>query len=285
LIEKYGSFTTLPSSSLQRLTSTSSTNPVPLLDSPPASPASIVSPFVTASGTQPIPIPQTVPARSGDDFPVTPLTGRFPQESPFAQVGHLEHSTKRETVSRDGRQGERLPLRLKLPAGPPTQSHSFNSVFAMSQSSGSVSQQASQKPQSFFPGNLPRFHPAIYQSPNDAHNTTQPPLSSSQKPHTYRTSSGARDALRQYRELVTGITLPRNASAAPSKPSKPRLDPLGSPGPVTPLTLEEADEYMAAGTANASESNGNAGPAPERVERMTIGDRVLLQENRDLPGR
>lgn len=39
-----------------------------------------------------------------------------------------------------------------------------------------------------------------------------------------------------------------------TKPTSPRLLPLGSPGPVTPLELEGADGYLTAGvkTDNAS---------------------------------
>ncbi|KKZ65720.1 hypothetical protein EMCG_08478 [[Emmonsia] crescens] len=113
--------------------------------------------------------------------------------------------------------------------------------------------------------NLPRFHPAVYQSVSNVphHQTPSSPLQ--QRPaQPYRIPSGSRDALRQYRDLVAGVALtPRGSSASSStsgsiKPSKPRLDPLGSPGPVTPLALEEEDEdggeggYFVAGAASGS---------------------------------
>jgi hypothetical protein len=95
-------------------------------------------------------------------------------------------------------------------------------------------------------GNLPRFHPAVYQSPNGTPNTSLPTTTSNHHPRSfgYRVASGGgtRDALRQYRELVAAsVSQSRNTEI-----SAPRLDPLGSPGPVTPLALEETDSYMAA---------------------------------------
>jgi hypothetical protein len=57
-----------------------------------------------------------------------------------------------------------------------------------------------------------------------------------------------------------------------TKPSAPRLDPLGSPGPVTPLALEEEGGYLAAGEMNGSNGSmlgGQAGgPPPELVEKL-----------------
>lgn len=41
------------------------------------------------------------------------------------------------------------------------------------------------------------------------------------------------------------------ASLRSSKPTSPRLDPLGSPGPVTPLELEEHDGYLFAAGAQS----------------------------------
>lgn len=42
------------------------------------------------------------------------------------------------------------------------------------------------------------------------------------------------------------------ASQALTDLPPPRLHPLGSPGPVTPLALEEGGDYLAAGTAASS---------------------------------
>ncbi|EDN10763.1 predicted protein [Histoplasma mississippiense (nom. inval.)] len=127
--------------------------------------------------------------------------------------------------------------------------------------------------------NLPRFHPAVYQSTSNTL-ANQPPSPLQQRPaQSYRIPSGSRDALRQYRDLVAGVTLtPRGSSTTSSsmKPSKPRLDPLGSPGPVTPLALEENEGgYFVAGASrspppDSNTSNHNNSPVSPRelVEKL-----------------
>ncbi|PGH04820.1 hypothetical protein GX51_03306 [Blastomyces parvus] len=127
-------------------------------------------------------------------------------------------------------------------------------------------------------GNLPRFHPAVYQSASNApHN--QPPSPLQQRPaQPYRIPSGSRDALAllQYRDLVAGVTLtPRGSStSAGTKPSKPRLDPLGSPGPVTPLALE-GDEggYFVAGASSSPPSD-----SPARNHSGPVSPRELVEK-------
>ncbi|KAK2753489.1 hypothetical protein FQN54_007879 [Arachnomyces sp. PD_36] len=128
--------------------------------------------------------------------------------------------------------------------------------------------------------NLPRFHPAVYQSPSTTTHTSQTNASSSttsmpQRPsHPYRVPSASRDALRQYRELVASVALtPRsNPSTIYTKPSTPQLDPLGSPGPVTPLALEDSDNYFAAGEMQGSSGtpflSEGSGPSAELVEKL-----------------
>lgn len=108
----------------------------------------------------------------------------------------------------------------------------------------------SQKDAPAYLSNLPRFHPAVYQSPNSTPNQLPSSGSSHNQMQSYRVSSGSsRDALRQYRELITAsISMPRNAPSESFEMPAPRLDPLCSPGPVTPLALEEADNYLAAGS-------------------------------------
>ena len=53
-----------------------------------------------------------------------------------------------------------------------------------------------------------------------------------------------------------------------SKPDKPRLQPLGSPGPVTPMELEGAEGYL-----------GARGPA-EEAQREEIARAMRLDEER-----
>lgn len=159
--------------------------------------------------------------------------------------------------------------------------------------------------------NLPRFHPAVYQSTAggssaassatfDLDSVAGPAAPSHiySRPQTYRPSSASavvsspsassstsgassRDALRQYRDLVAGMALSARASSQSStfsKPSKPRLEPLGSPGPVTPLALEEEGEegYLSAGAMDvlAADGQGHAGIR----ERTELLDQLVMRE-------
>ncbi|EGD94620.1 hypothetical protein TESG_02129 [Trichophyton tonsurans CBS 112818] len=189
-----------------------------------------------------------------------------------------------------------------------------------SPSSSRARHAASLSTPSFRLENLPRFHPAVYQSTTtgsstaastafDFDGTATSSHMYSHHPHhpqTYRpssasavisspaassstmtSSSSSRDALRQYRELVAGMALSARASAQSStfsKPSKPRLEPLGSPGPVTPLALEEEGEgYLSAGAMDflAADGQGHAGIR----ERTELLDQLIMREQDRLASR
>lgn len=124
-------------------------------------------------------------------------------------------------------------------------------------------------------GNLPRFHPAVYQSPNSTPNASHSSATSSHHPRSfgYRVASGgsSREALRQYRELVAAsVSLSYNGSDSDAEISAPRLDPLGSPGPVTPLALEEAESYLAA-RPNAADNHTSSRHSDLTGERERHG--------------
>jgi hypothetical protein len=148
------------------------------------------------------------------------------------------------------------------------------------------SPQNSPKPGPFHLNNLPRFHPAVYQSPNTTPNEPLPSPALSPRSHGYRQPSGStRDALRQYRELIAGVAPLRNiASGGSSKPSKPRLDPLGSPGPVTPLALEEADGYLSVKSTETNEHRiyNYDGPTVirERSDRLSVNEKDRYKSQR-----
>lgn len=65
----------------------------------------------------------------------------------------------------------------------------------------------------------------------------------------------------QYRELM---------EASHSGPEAPRLDPLVSPGPVTPLALEAGDYLTHGSVSNASDRVRDVPKqhAPEMVEKL-----------------
>lgn len=70
--------------------------------------------------------------------------------------------------------------------------------------------------------------------------------------------------MRQYREFL---------ESSHQSPSAPRLDPLRSPGPVTPLALEAGD-YLAAGAINMADRSSrdsasqHSGPPPDLLEKI-----------------
>ena len=102
---------------------------------------------------------------------------------------------------------------------------------------------------------LPRYHPGNYASsysslqstPDGQMSSPQPPTS----PRAYQKlySDAQKQLYSHQREMVSAAQ-----GASPmghDKPMSPRLVPLGSPGPVTPLTLEREEGYLLAGALNA----------------------------------
>lgn len=107
---------------------------------------------------------------------------------------------------------------------------------------------------------LPRFHPANFPSQNSgAANTPSSGIGSPQPPLSPRIQSkhyseAQRQLYLYQRDLVSTA---KGRSYSNHKPASPRLMPLGSPGPVTPLELEgQGGDYLlaAASTKGASPS-------------------------------
>ncbi|PYI05335.1 hypothetical protein BO78DRAFT_318411, partial [Aspergillus sclerotiicarbonarius CBS 121057] len=277
LIARHGHPTRVSLSSLQELTATSSTYNPPSPDSSSSDTTDSVETLIlTQSTSRPIPIPKPSPNTHDKDLPVTPLTGRFDKGYYFAHrdqtpEGHRERHSHR----RSGRPGHRSHH------SPSSRMRSDNSTFyppavspsmaptgrpASPQPSRSRAQNTSKSMPAFHLGSLPRFHPAVYQSSGSPQGQPSSPRQSRQ--HGYRTSSGSRDTMWQ---LVEGSALPKTPSRTLSpSPSAPRLDPLRSPGPVTPLALEEAGGYLASGISSSSEfsSRDHSGAAPDLVDRL-----------------
>ncbi|CAG7948211.1 unnamed protein product [Penicillium nalgiovense] len=281
LITKHGYPTPVSLSSLRDLTATSSTYTPPSPPRRPRCPDTIpIDPFdslTLSSSTRPIPIPR----RSGpiyEDLPVTPLTGRFDHDSYFDDWERASQSAKSRQIPpiRPSRRGQ-YPSR-PLPS---SRMRSDNSPYYSPAASPIMSPRRSNSPQptrsrtqnpskakqtqNFHLGSLPRFHPAVYQPSSTSHNaTSQPPSPRQSRQSTYRTTAGSRDMVWQYREFIDGVH---------QGPSAPRLDPLVSPGPVTPLALEAGD-YLAHGSMNNTSERTprdvpkNSGPPAELVEKL-----------------
>ncbi|KAI9697821.1 MAG: hypothetical protein M1836_004497 [Candelina mexicana] len=126
--------------------------------------------------------------------------------------------------------------------------------------------------------NLPRYHPANYQNSSAistyAHsstvNSSYPPTSPRQQHHRHFPDS--QKQLHYYhREMMNSATRAIKGSAAVNyaKPMSPRLVPLGSPGPVTPLLLEEEGGYLTAGAGRQERTLLDKEGQKELVERLT----------------
>ncbi|KAF2643910.1 hypothetical protein P280DRAFT_477354 [Massarina eburnea CBS 473.64] len=106
---------------------------------------------------------------------------------------------------------------------------------------------------------LPRFHPANFASsqnssaagtPGTGPSSPQPPLSP--RAHQKQYSDIQRQMYAYQQQLMANAA--RQARGPTAKPTSPRLNPLESPGPVTPMELEGADGYLTArmGSSDAS---------------------------------
>ncbi|KAJ5386473.1 hypothetical protein N7509_009014 [Penicillium cosmopolitanum] len=286
LFLKHGYPTPVSLSSLRDLTATSSTYNPP---SPSLSPSprprryrphysrrsdppidALESLSLSSSSTRPIQIPRRRGSLYEDDLPVTPLTGRFDKHSYFEDWERASSSAKSRHLSnsRSGYRSRYPRMRsdhspFVSPAGSPVMSPRRPSS---PQPSRSRTQNSAKSMPGFHLGNLPRFHPAVYQSTPSGHSAAgQPPSPRQTRQHNYWPSSNSRDMKWQYRDLLDG---------SHQSPEAPRLDPLLSPGPVTPLALE-ANDYLGAGSSGATDhrtprenSKPQSGPTPDMIDKL-----------------
>lgn len=113
---------------------------------------------------------------------------------------------------------------------------------------------------------LPRFHPANFGTPTSSvsgtpvtgPNSPNPPVS----PRSSSTVSKyeAQKQMYLYQQQLQAKTSGQVRGALGVRPTSPRLDPLASPGAVTPLELEGTDSYLTAGV--------NPQEAASHVERL-----------------
>lgn len=120
---------------------------------------------------------------------------------------------------------------------------------------------------------LPRFHPANFPSSHSSSAST--PASGPTSPQgMYQPSINQRlhsDAQRQlyfhHRDTLASYAGLGPSLGSRDKPATPNLGPTGSPGPVTPLELEEDEGYLMAGAARQAVTS--APPPHELIERLT----------------
>jgi hypothetical protein len=116
---------------------------------------------------------------------------------------------------------------------------------------------------------LPRFHPANFaSSQNSSHAGT--PVTGPNSPNTPSSPQANRnrqyEVQRQmyaYQQQILSSTSGQVRAPGSLKPTSPRLEPLASPGAVTPLELGGADGYLTAGVSGV-----NSADAAMRVEQM-----------------
>ncbi|KAF1359839.1 hypothetical protein EJ07DRAFT_155776 [Lizonia empirigonia] len=128
---------------------------------------------------------------------------------------------------------------------------------------------------------LPRFHPANFGTPSSSAsgtpvtgpNSPNPPVS----PRSGNTLSKyeAQKQMYLYQQQLQARTSTQVRGSLSAKPTSPRLDPLASPGAVTPFELEGSDGYLTAGV--------NPQDAALHVERL-IRDEANRRGDRS-PGR
>ncbi|KAJ5916098.1 hypothetical protein N7504_000113 [Penicillium tannophilum] len=283
LILRHGYPTPVSLSSLRDLTSTSSTYnpPSPRYYRSNSPPTEAFESLALSSSTRPIPIPRRAIRVYDDDLPVTPLTGRFDHDDYLDDWERASLSAKSRHIlppRPSGRRGRYSSMRSDTspfysPVASPTMSPRRPSSPQPSRSSRA--QPSAKAMPGFHLGTLPRFHPAVYQPSPTSHTVTgQPPSPrQSRQSHGYRTTSGSREMKLQYRDLLDGTS---------QGPSAPRLDPLLSPGPVTPLVLEAGD-YLAAGSigkdlAMREATSQHVGPPPELVEKLIAREKEKARQ-------
>lgn len=201
------------------------THPHPVIVAPSRG-LSPVRSSLSARPSAKMPSPRTSPALR----PTSPLSPRY--ESPRFDSLNTLQSSPRSTHSRAGNNTRIAHTNsLKLPSLP-----------------------------RFHPANFPSGH-SSYQSTPDGNASPQPPVSP--RAH-HRMYSDAQKQLLMYQR--GSIAVARASSpGGEGKPVSPRLAPLGSPGPVTPLELERDGGYLMAGAHQGGKVDGSA---DELVDRM-----------------
>nr|POE48993.1 hypothetical protein CFP56_32145 [Quercus suber] len=122
---------------------------------------------------------------------------------------------------------------------------------------------------------LPRFHPANYPSaqssaqvtPDGAGHSPTTPLSPRSHQHMY--SEAQRQLFMHQREMVSTANRD-HFSHQPGKPAGPRLAPMGSPGPVTPLELEGEESYLVAGARSTAKQTSSTDDLVDKLIRDEV---------------
>ena len=142
---------------------------------------------------------------------------------------------------------------------------------------------------------LPRFHPLNYAIPGAGPNTQVRTPVLNQSPRSpqlhHRQFSIAQQKLKNYqRELLTSASraslAAAMASVAPNGKETPKAPPLlphGSPGPATPMMLEDGGDYMTAGGHGLSLGEGSPREHVDKLIRYENERRMGLHSGASSP--
>ncbi|GAB7350424.1 hypothetical protein MBLNU459_g1035t1 [Dothideomycetes sp. NU459] len=130
----------------------------------------------------------------------------------------------------------------------------------------------------FHPANFPSQHSSLTNTPATGPNSPQPPTSPMAQQKLY---SEAQKQLYLYqRETIAAA----GRSSARERPVSPRLDPLGSPGPVTPFELEGQEGYLHAGAHGAGHHDARSKELVEKlVEEEVRRNASMAQQSHQSP--
>lgn len=114
-----------------------------------------------------------------------------------------------------------------------------------------------------------KYHPSNYKNKVKIPEKLAPLVQTTSKGHT-RKKSDVKKKLQQYqRDMVEQAAIAGNIQLASGKPKSPRLIPLSSPGPVTPMELEEDAGYL----------DARSGSGPNHQEMVAA--MIRAEEERD----
>ncbi|KAL8873116.1 MAG: hypothetical protein Q9174_001363 [Haloplaca sp. 1 TL-2023] len=271
--------------------------------SAPAQPST----FLDERRSAPIAIPIRKAPQSS--HPVTPLTGR--ERSFFPHVLKDKHTPPREKSDKDftpspdsqsqaaSSQSEQeqfapSPINRRnmrtdrsspmyTPSSPlsPTIPHHPTPSFGQHKARTlSGSQHGSRQSTPLAIPSLPPYHPANYESRQSS--PRLPPSNNST--HARQVSELQKNMQRHQRALLINATraaaTPTTSKPPAHRPSSPRLNPMTSPGPITPLMLEGQTDYFLGGPKTSAASGSKAGDRREMVDNLIDVERERIRHPR-----
>ena len=230
----------------------------------------------------PIDIPARKKAEGQVSRPTTPLTARAPQGEYFTSwhksepriseslTPYYSSRAKKTSDNRDPVQTGSAQMGPKSESSRIRPSSPLSPKASVPLPSINSSQKTRAPAQCLNLTRLPKYHPANFPSSP----APPSPLSSrsiTSQPRSGRVSDAKQRLLQYQRDLINNTAKASRStlsSSISSKQSPPRLNPLRSPGgPMTPFTLEGAEDYLVTGSSSLS-AGFREGDGREFMERL-----------------